>query len=274
MLSRRLLPMLPALAALAALATTAGAQRSAQSTQDWLDDCRTRWGRDDDRERACEVRDITIPARGRLTVSGGANGGVSVHGWERNEIRVVAKLQSSARSRADAEALLRDVDVRTGTEVRAEGPRTGRNESWSVSFEVYVPRRTDLALDANNGGIAIEEVSGAIRFSTVNGGVALGGLAGDVRGSTQNGGLSVTLTGTRWDGAGLDVRTDNGGVNVNVPSRYNADFETGTVNGGMNIDFPVTVSGRIGRTIETRLGAGGAPIRVRTTNGGVRVRQS
>ncbi len=177
------------------------------------------------------------------------------------------------RSRADADRLLRDVEVRTDGEIRADGPRAGRDEHWSATFELWVPRRTDLALEANNGGIAIDAVRGDIRFRTTNGGVSLDGLGGTVRGETQNGGLAVTLSGTRWDGAGLDAGTHNGGVSVNVPSSYNADLATGTVNGGLSIDFPVTVGGRIGRSIETRLGAGGTPIRVRTTNGGVRVRR-
>ncbi len=39
----------------------------------------------------------------------------------------------------------------------------------------------------------------------------------------------------------------------------------------MNIDFPLTVQGRIDREINANLGAGGAPIRVTTHNGGVKI---
>jgi hypothetical protein len=37
------------------------------------------------------------------------------------------------------------------------------------------------------------------------------------------------------------------------------------------MDFPVTVTGRIGREISTTLGNGGALVRAATTNGHVRV---
>ena len=43
------------------------------------------------------------------------------------------------------------------------------------------------------------------------------------------------------------------------------------MNGGLNIDFPVTVHGRVDRQISADLGSGGAPIRVRTHNGGVKM---
>ncbi len=72
-------------------------------------------------------------------------------------------------------------------------------------------------------------------------------------------------------GAGLDVKTSNGGVRLAIPAGYNACLETGTVNGSLNIDFPVTVQGRIGRTFSTDLGSGGPTLRVKTSNGGVKI---
>ncbi len=60
-------------------------------------------------------------------------------------------------------------------------------------------------------------------------------------------------------------------MHVRIPEQYSARLETGTVNGGLNIDFPITVSGRVDRQITADLGAGGAPIRVRTHNGGVKI---
>ena len=156
----------------------------------------------------------------------------------------------------------------------ADGPRSlGRRESWHVSYQLVVPSRTSLSLQTTNGGISLSDVDGEIDFRTVNGGVTLKRLAGNVRGRTSNGGIDVELDGATWNGDGLQVETQNGGVKMAIPSNYSARLETGTVNGRMNIDFPVTVQGRIGRTIDTQLGSGGPLIRVRTSNGGVNIRQ-
>ena len=43
------------------------------------------------------------------------------------------------------------------------------------------------------------------------------------------------------------------------------------MNGRIDLDFPVTVQGRIGRSLRTVLGDGGPRIRATTTNGAVRV---
>ena len=79
--------------------------------------------------------------------------------------------------------------------------------------------------------------------------------------------------GDRWDGGELNAKTTNGGVSLKVPDNYNARFEASTVNGGISMDFPVVVSGKIGRELATNIGAGGSLIHVTTTNGGVSVKR-
>ena len=236
------------------------------------DPCRDS-GWNDDYYRACDVREYTLPA-GALTVDAGRNGGIRVEGWDRNEIRVQAAVTASARREDAAKQLLSEIQVQAGSgRVSATGPQTENREWWSVSYRISVPRRNDVDLRASNGGITVSGVNGTIRFDTTNGGVRLSDLGGDVRGETRNGGLTVTLSGDRWDGTGLDVRTSNGGVDVRIPDNYNAELSTSTVNGGFRSDIPMTIQGELTarRGITATLGRGGAPVSVRTTNGGVRI---
>jgi len=236
---------------------------------DWCDDHGDR-----DRGWACEVREYTLGALDDVRVDASPNGGISVEGWDRNEILVRARVTARADTDSEAQGILSQVEVSAGATISSDGPRMDRDESWSVSFKVYAPRNTDLSLRTTNGGIGIKQVAGDIDFRTTNGGVKLDGVAGDVSGSTTNGGVRVVLTGSEWQGAGLDVRTTNGGVRIMIPEGYNARLETGTTNGGLRFDFPVTVQGRIDRNLNVDLGSGGQLIRARTTNGGVVVQRS
>ena len=200
---------------------------------------------------------------------------MQVTGWDRDEISVRARIQVTARSERDARDIAESIRIDDGDVLRADGPRRlGRNENWSVTYEIMVPRRTDLQLQASNGGLSVADVSGRVAMRTVNGGLHVSNAAGDVRGRTTNGGVTAELTGERWAGTGLDLETTNGGVRLVLPRDYSAPLEMGTVNGGMQIDFPITVQGRLDRRqLRTQIGRGGAPIRVVTTNGGVVVRQ-
>lgn len=261
--------------ALALLIPTApAAAQSDQPTSPTDDPCADRgdWGRG---ERHCEVRDERLAAfAGTLSVDAAPNGAIRVEAWDQDDILVRAIVNAQANTDADAKRIASEVQVQTGGgRITATGPdlRSRRRESWHVSYRVYVPARTSLDLNARNGSIAIRGVQGHVRFDATNGGVTLADLGGDVRGATRNGGLTVTLGGTRWDGAGLDVETTNGGVHLRVPEGYSAELSARTVNGGLRSEVPLTVQGRIDREINSRLGDGGAPVRVRTTNGGLRI---
>ncbi len=224
------------------------------------------WG---SKGRYCELREVELAALPSLTVDAGRNGGVKVRAWDEPAIRVIAKVTVWDRSEERAAELARSIRIEeNGGVLRAEG---APDEGWSVSYRIEAPRLTDLDLEAHNGGISVEGIEGTLRLRTHNGGLSLAAVAGDVEARTRTGGVHVELVGDSWDGSGLDVETRNGGVKLAIPEGYSAELETGTVNGRVSIDFPVTVQGRVGREIRTTLGAGGAPVRVRTTNGGVTV---
>lgn len=272
-----LMTLVLAAVAAAALAAPSHAQQPQppQSRADrFLRDCEDRWD-DNDRVPACEVRDAALrPPATRLIVDGRQNGGVRMYGWDRNEVLVRALIQAWGDTQADAQVLAKEVRVETtGDRIRADGPATRRRAGWAVSYEVWVPRKTNIDAETRNGGITAEGIEGRLYLEAVNGGISLRDVAGDVRAETTNGGVSAVLSGTTWRGGGLDLSTTNGGVSLEIPRGYNAELETGTVNGGMNIDFPITVQGTIGRRINTRLGAGGPRLRATTTNGGVRIRE-
>ena len=244
-------------------------QRFGRSADSWCGD-----GWNDRRASHCEVRESTVGGSNPLDIDAGTNGGIRVRGWDRADVLVRAKIAAYADSEAEARRLASSVRVDTlGGRVRAEGPDTGSGQNWSVSFEVQVPRNAQITLNTQNGGISIDDFRGAARFRARNGGVSLTNIGGDIRGETTNGGLTIELAGDHWDGEGLDVETQNGGVRMTMPEYYSAELETGTTNGQVSVDFPVTVRGTFGRRLNTTLGSGGPKVRAITTNGGVTIRR-
>ena len=252
------------------LFTTAGTAQTDNRAQRWRDDCEHSWN--SDRGRFCEVRTYTIAAATKISVNGGDNGGVAFIGENRRDVKVVARVQASADDDATASEVARQVRVLTdGGQIRSEGPSQRRHTSWSVSYDVYVPNQVNLEAITENGGISVEDVRGEMNFEATNGGIHISDVAGNVRARTTNGGVKAELSGTTWQGQGLDLQTTNGGATVYVPRGYNAQLETGTTNGGMRVDFPITVRGSLNRNISTQLGSGGPLVRVVTTNRGVHI---
>lgn len=263
------------LLALGLVGMAVGAAPAQKDSKNKSLDCRDSWWDGERLENKCEIREQTVAAGGGITVDAGQNGGVSVKGSNRNDILVRTRIQTAARTQGEADELAKQVRIETGgLRISAAGPEQQRDSHWSVSFEILVPSRSSLSLEAHNGGISISDVNGKIEFNCTNGGVVLRRVGGSVHGATTNGGLVVELAGDRWDGEELDVKTTNGGVVMNVPENYSAHLETSTVNGNVSVDFPVTVQGRITKELSVNLGSGGATIRATTTNGGVRVKRT
>jgi hypothetical protein len=223
----------------------------------------------------CEVRTVPVRLSERaLEIDGRLNGSVHAQGRDDDSVQVTVRLQAWASSEVEASALLKDVQViADGRSIRAEGPRRGRwnRDDWSASYVVRVPRRFDLSFEAMNGSLGVSGVTGRLELRTMNGSVTLTDVGGDVHARTQNGSLNVQLTGTRWEGNGLDAETQNGGVRLAIPESYAAVLETGTVNGSIETDFPVTLQGRISRRLILPLNGGGKTLHAMTTNGSVRI---
>ena len=260
---------------IAAVAALMGVSALAQQKGGTLT-CRDNGWYNDKLEGNCEIREQTLAMSGApIAIDGRQNGGIAVKGWDQNQVLVRARVQTGAPTAAEAAELGRQIKIElSGAKIYASGPENRKNYYWDVSYEVFVPRRADLSLETHNGGISISDVNGKIEFTALNGGVVLRKLGGAVRGSTTNGGLVVELTGDRWDGETLDVRTTNGGVVLSMPENYSANLQTGTVNGGISVDYPGAVQDKNSKQLAVNLGSGGATIKAMTTNGGVRVKRS
>jgi hypothetical protein len=253
--------------------------------EDWCNDEYS----DHDRSRTCTVFEAAWAGGSPVSVDARPNGGVHVQGWDRNEVRLRAKVVTRADDEAEARRIASQVRIATGPVVRAQGPEQERGRSWWVSYRLDVPRTAALKLESMNGGIHIAGVEGELDFTTVNGGLHLKDVGGRVTGRTTNGGVHLDLGGSEWRGEGLDLTTTNGGVHVSVPRSYNARLEAATTNGRVHGDIAGSASDeeeaeeegvhgrhwkrRARKTVDLVLGSGGPLLRIRTTNGGVHVNQ-
>jgi hypothetical protein len=238
--------------------------------------CKSSDGNWDRQERVCAMREMTLPVTAALNVDGSPNGGISVKAWSKSEILVRARVDTYGETKSQAESRQSEVVIATaGGKVSSTGPKTMGKTHYSVSYEVFVPRKIDLSLNSTNGGVSIEGVSGNISSETTNGGLKLTNLAGKVFARTTNGGVKVVLAGPTWEGEGFEVSSTNGGVSIEAAPNYSAQLELRTTNGGLSSQIPVTVQGKYtGKSISAKIGNGGPPVRATTTNGGISLKTS
>lgn len=234
----------------------------------------------DGRTRVCESRTVRID-RTDIALDAHVNGSVHVSAWDRDYIELVSRVEAEAGTRATAERLVRETRVLTGGTVRVDAPeteRSGRRSDWvNVHFDVHVPRDADVSVEAFNGAIVIEGVSGRLRANTLNGSLRIVDAGGEVDAETVNGAIQMSLTASAARGEGVRAHTTNGAVAVTLPSAFSADVRARTVMGSIRFDDALGVRdldcGRDDcRRLSGVIGRGGAPLDVSTTNGSVRLR--
>jgi hypothetical protein len=223
-----------------------------------------------------ETREITAAFVGSLDVDASPVGAIAVHGWDGADVLIRAQVTANEPSEWQAMALAAQVVVTEAAGVvRSSGPVEDNTRQWSVAYEIYLPHAADLVLKAKVGAISIENVTGTIRCATSVGSLQLVSLGGAVQCATSVGSVSIALAGDHWDGSKLDVRTNVGSVELNVPANYSAHLELSTGLGSIVSDLPLpVVKNGMGRTVSTDIGAGGATIHAATNVGSVTVGSS
>jgi DUF4097 and DUF4098 domain-containing protein YvlB len=143
-----------------------------------------------------------------------------------------------------------------------------RDNDVNVEWKLSVPAGVRFVGRTVNGGIDANGLSADAEAETVNGGVDLEST-GTARAQTVNGGITARLGRADWSGT-LKLETVNGGIEVTVPDGLNADVNASTVNGDISTDFPITVTGKVGRRrLQGTVGSGGRLLEMKTVNGGI-----
>lgn len=263
-------------------------------------------------ERAEEEETLRLDApAGRLVRVQNANGRIRVLGEDRGDVEVRASKCGRAESSQAAGALLREIRVLCGLvggalEVEVDVPRRW-NRRGHAHLEVRVPRGTSVEVSSSNGKICVENLCGAVRARSSNGSVDVAGVVGDIdvsasnakvccsctqghlvarssngkiqleehRGSidasTSNGLIEAALEEVGREG--IQLATSNGRIVLHLPETLDADVDIRVDNGVIRNDRKLckATSERAGR-LRGKLGSGGVPIRVRTSNGSVCLR--
>jgi hypothetical protein len=172
---------------------------------------------------------------GTVTLVGAPRGSVTIEGWDRNEVEVVADLELKAATEAELDQLARvntfvfDEDLNhvsiltVGTHDRQFMKKSARNFPkkllnlpWRIDYRVRVPANTDLEISAGYGPVKLSGVEGAMRLSATESETALTLTGGTVFATITAGNvlLSVPVRSWRAGGASFKFTVGDGTVNI------------------------------------------------------------
>ena len=199
------------------------------------------------------------------------NGPVEVEGWDRDAVEIRA-VKIAKNRESDMELVAIDVDAKPAA--ISVSTRYPQNEGVEVAVEykVHVPHCAHVEhVGTVNGTLRVSGIEVVEDLRTVNGNIEVYEGGGSVHAHTTNGNVHMELLHVK-DKNGATAETTNGSVLMAVPVDTQADLETRCMNGKFFSELPVTFESTLKpREMHGKLGRGGAPIRLRTVNGGIRL---
>jgi DUF4097 and DUF4098 domain-containing protein YvlB len=240
-----------------------------------------------------------------------ANGRTRVIGEDREDIEVHAAKMARAESAEAARTLLDNIRLIHGIsgdvlELEVDIPRRW-NRRGHVNLELRVPRSMSADVIASNGKVGIEHLCGAVRARSSNGSVDISDVVGDIEVQTSNAKVCCSSTRGRLVArssngkielvehrgsidastsngliracmdemgvGGVRLATSNGRIVLELPEEVDAEVDIRVDNGVIRNERPLCRADRDRNgQLRGRLGKGGAPIKLRTSNGSVCLR--
>jgi DUF4097 and DUF4098 domain-containing protein YvlB len=245
---------------------------------------------------------LTDPSRPvQLEVHAG-RGSITVRGSDRRDIVIEARVRGSSGGRGrtgrsgdpGATTGLRRLTQLPSFAVEEDNNRVSVNSGFgqnrALDFDIQVPTRTSVRLQAmNDGAITVENLDGELEVNNLNGPITLNKVAGSVVAHTLNGRVLATITRITAQKA-MAFTTLNGIVDVTLPASLKADFKLRSDQGDIFTDFDLQMKpaassvqdtrregGRyrieVNRAIAGSVNGGGPEIEIRTHNGNIFVRK-
>ena len=221
---------------------------------------------------------------GTVTLTAAPAGSITIEGWQRNEVDVVAAIELQAPTAADLDQLAAvntfvvDQDVNhirimtTGTHDRVfmkriakKFPKALIGLPWKIDYQIKIPALTDLVVDAGDGPIKLAGVEGALRLNAVKSDADLSLTGGDASVLVQSGSINLAIPARGWHGLGAEFKLASGTVNLALMPGFNGDVNAdvlrlGQITNTLSALKPVEGSSVSPQSIRARAGSGGATL--------------
>lgn len=138
----------------------------------------------------------------------------------------------------------------------------------------------EMVLATGDGSITIDNVDGDLDANTGDGSVSVAGKLGIVKVHTGDGSITFRAEPGSAMKGDWSMTTGDGAVSLFLPSDFGAELDAHTGDGAIRNELQVASEStgadreRARRTLKGRLGAGGRTLRIRTGDGGVRLKAS
>lgn len=204
---------------------------------------------------------------GSITVKGGDGSDCVL------KAKITGKAQTEEKARKIAEGTKVDAEIKgEKLVVRVNKPTGVKGDALSVDLEITAPKGLDIECKTNVGDVTVSGMSGQVGAVTNVGSILCEGVVGELGLRTNVGDINA-----RYDEAApaeckAKMETNVGSIEFLGPRQMSAKVSASTEVGGIASTTPITVVGKVVKSLNGTVEGGAGRVILRTNVGSIEIR--
>jgi hypothetical protein len=204
-------------------------------------------------------------------------GSITIIGSDVNDYEIKAEITVKARNKEKARKFAEQVAIETELStdalfIKVAKPEDLAERNLSIKLIVTAPRQIELHCSTHIGSIKIEHIQGHISASSEVGSITCENATNDIELGTNVGSIEATYADNAPEAFQADITTNVGSIDFTAAQELSAEIDASTNVGSITTSKPLTVVGKVGKSIKGTIGSGQGKIRLKTNVGSIKIK--
>jgi hypothetical protein len=204
-------------------------------------------------------------------------GSITVTGAEVTDCNITAEITVKAQTKEEARKLAEEVKMEFESSdetltIKVVKPAELKKRSLVVDFKIIAPRRMKLDCSTGVGTVTVSDIEGRIEASVNVGSIACYAVVAELDLSSNVGSVKVKYADAAPAACKANITTNVGSIEFTAPSELSAQVHASTNIGSVETARPITVVGKVGKSIKGTIGSGEGKVLLKTNVGSIEIK--
>ncbi len=204
-------------------------------------------------------------------------GSITVTGADVTDCNITAEITVKARTKETARKLAEEVKMELESSgdtltIKTVRPDELKKKSLVVDFKIIAPMHMNLDCSTGVGTVTVSDIEGRIDASVNVGSIACHAVVAELVLSSNVGSVTVKYADTAPAACKANITTNVGSIDFTAPSELSAQVHASTNIGSVETARPITVVGKVGKSIKGTIGSGEGKVLLKTNVGSIKIK--
>jgi len=203
-------------------------------------------------------------------------GSITITGDDVTDCNITAEITVRAQTKEEARKLAEEVKIeseRSGDKlsIRTKRPAALKKRSLTVDFKIMAPRNLKLTCSAHVGTVKVSDIKGPVKASVNVGSVICSQVVADVELESNVGDVEVKYADSAPGACNAKITTNVGSIDFTGPPALSAQVSATTNVGSIKTAMPITVVGKVGKSVKGTIGSAEGKLHLKTNVGSIEI---